>query len=234
MTWSGKNQALSTSLSQGEVEAMLAGADARYSVKRIPKDGMLFWSSEPHEYTYFLAEGMVELYTLDKEGRKKSIDFYGPGSFVGFQILRDTYMTMTTARACTDCRVIVVPVESFYKTLHACPEFADAVVKYLFGLLSMQTQEVINSSFYTALQRVPLLLLELADDAVGDSDPGGPQHVLLPYGNSEIADMLGVSRNSVTAALSRLRSQGVIETGRNSIRIVDRDKLEAVARLEMG
>ena len=104
-------------------------------------------------------------------------------------------------------------------------------VRNLFGLLAMQTREVINSSFYVAAQRVPLLLLELARDAqeAGAQDEEG---IVLPYGNGEIAEMLGVSRNSVTASVSRLQSQGVVEKRRNSMRVVDLDKLREIAYLE--
>ena len=44
--------------------------------------------------------------------------------------------------------------------------------------------------------------------------------------------MLGVSRNSVTASVSRLQSQGVVEKRRNSMRVVDLDKLREIAYLE--
>ena len=53
-----------------------------------------------------------------------------------------------------------------------------------------------------------------------------------PYGNNELADMLGLSRNSVTTALSRLQAQGVIEKQRNAIRILDEAKLADIAHLE--
>ena len=56
--------------------------------------------------------------------------------------------------------------------------------------------------------------------------------VVLPYGNGEIAEMLGVSRNSVTASVSRLQSQGVVEKRRNSMRVVDLDKLREIAYME--
>ncbi len=237
MTWSGKNQALTASITQEEVEAMLVQAGADYSIKRYPKNSMLFWDSEPNGYHYFLVEGMVEIYVVNSDGRKKSIDFYGPGSFIGYHILRENNLPMTTAVAREDCRVISISKESFFKTLHTCPQFADVTVRYLFGLLSMQTQEVINSSFYIASQRVPLLLIELIEEMEGGDgtdaeDKGDKSCRVLPYGNNEIAEMLGLSRNSVTASISSLQNQGVIEKQRSSIRIIDLEKLTRIAYLE--
>lgn len=229
MSWSGGNQALDMLPSQREVEEMLEEAHAPYTVKHIPANAVLFWEAQPCSCHFYLAEGRIELYKVDGSYRKRSIDFYGPGAFFGYQFLRTSKLPMTTARACTDSRVLVIPEESYFAALHGCPRFADTTVRNLFGLLAMQTNEVINSSFYAASQRAALLLLSLARDETG-RNPGEPGPAL-PYGNADIAEMLGMSRNSVTAALSRLQEQGAVEKERGLIRIVNRGKLEEIANL---
>ena len=234
MSWSGGNHALGTLPTQAEVEAMLASAGASYSVKYVPANAVLFWEGEPHHNHYYLVDGTVEVYKVDSQYRKKCIDLYRPGSFFGFQILTETHLPMTTARACTDCHLIVIPCESFFQVLHSCPAFANTSMRYLFGLLSMQTSEVVNTSFYAASQRVAMLLLALAQD-IEDRQKTLDTNIVLPYGNNEIAEMLGVSRNSVTSALSGLRQQGVIETQRNTIVVVNMDKLDKIAHFnEVG
>ena len=156
--------------------------------------------------------------------------------FFGFHVLRDTNLTMSTAQCLEDSRILAIPKESFFKLLRGGSDFSEYCVRYLFGLLSMQTREVVNQSFYGAAQRVPMLLAEMAHDCQrgeGASVPGTPtQPMVLPYSNNEVADMLGLSRNSVTTALSRLQSQGVIEKQRNSIRVLDIAKLEEIAQRE--
>ena len=225
MTWSGRNQALNALPTQADVERMLQEAGASYTVKRVPANAVLFWEGEAHPNHYYLIEGTVEIYKVDAAYRKRAIDFYGPGAFFGFQFLTDSALPMTTARTCEDSRIIVIPRESYFKALHGSPDFADASVRYLFGLLSMQTDEVISASFYSASQRVAMLLLTLAEDLPAGSEP------LLPYGNAEVAEMLGLSRNSVTASLSRLANQGIVEKRRNAIAVLDMNKLRAVAQL---
>lgn len=225
MTWSGRNQALDALPTQEDVERMLQEATASYAIKRVPANAVLFWEGEPHPNHYYLIEGTVEIYRLDAAFRKRAIDFYGPGAFFGFQFLTESALPMTTARACKDSRVIVIPRESYFKALHNCPDFADASVRYLFGLLSMQTDEVINASFYSASQRVAMLLLTLAEDLPAEAPS------LLPYGNAEIAEMLGLSRNSVTTSLTRLANQGIIEKHRNAIAVLDAQRLRDAARL---
>lgn len=94
----------------------------------------------------------------------------------------------------------------------------------------MQTNEMLNQSFYVTAQRVPMLLAKLAAERLAEG--AAQQTVVLPYSNNDIADMLGVSRNSVTSVISRLQAQGVIEKQRSAIRIIDAQRLVEIAQLE--
>lgn len=242
MTWTGKNEVLEEVISRSELERMLDEAGATYTSRRIPAGAMVFWSGEPDGNHYYLESGSVELFGVDAAGRKKVIDRYGPGMFFGFHILRDTNLTMSTAQCLEDSRILAIPKESFFKLLRGGSEFSEYCVRYLFGLLSMQTNEMLSQSFYATAQRVPMLLSRLAAEQggrageAGDGDEGAAGAeggvVFLPYSNNDIADMLGVSRNSVTTVISRLQSQGIVEKQRNAIRVLDLARLAAIARRE--
>lgn len=241
MTWTGKNEVLEEVISRSELERMLDEAGATYTSRRIPAGAMVFWSGEPDGNHYYLESGSVELFGVDAAGRKKVIDRYGPGMFFGFHILRDTNLTMSTAQCLEDSRILAIPKESFFKLLRSGSEFSEYCVRYLFGLLSMQTNEMLSQSFYATAQRVPMLLLRLVAEqgdraggggAVAGTSPAGNAAVFLPYSNNDIADMLGVSRNSVTTVISRLQSQGIVEKQRNAIRVLDPARLADIARRE--
>lgn len=242
MTWTGKNEVLEEVISRSELERMLDEAGATYTSRRIPAGAMVFWSGEPDGNHYYLESGSVELFGVDAAGRKKVIDRYGPGMFFGFHILRDTNLTMSTAQCLEDSRILAIPKESFFKLLRGGSEFSEYCVRYLFGLLSMQTNEMLSQSFYATAQRVPMLLSRLAAEqgdragrgGAGEEGPIGAEDVavFLPYSNNDIADMLGVSRNSVTTVISRLQSQGIVEKQRNAIRVLDPARLADIARRE--
>lgn len=240
MTWTGKNEVLEEVISRSELERMLDEVGASYASRRIPAGAMVFWSGEPDGNHYYLESGSVELFGVDAAGRKKVIDRYGPGMFFGFHILRDSNLTMSTAQCLEDSRILAIPKESFFKLLHGGSEFSEYCVRYLFGLLSMQTNEMLSQSFYATAQRVPMLLSRLMAEQggrAGEGDGAGAASaedaaVFLPYSNNDIADMLGVSRNSVTTVISRLQSQGIVEKQRNAIRVLDPDRLAQIARRE--
>ena len=231
MTWTGKNEVLDEVISRAELERMLDEAGATYTSRRIPAGAMVFWTRRAGWQPLLCWKAaQVELYGVDAAGRKKVIDRYGPGMFFGFHILRDTNLTMSTAQCLEDSRILAIPKESFFKLLRGGSDFSEYCVRYLFGLLSMQTNEMLNQSFYVTAQRVPMLLAKLAAERLAEG--AAQQTVVLPYSNNDIADMLGVSRNSVTSVISRLQAQGVIEKQRSAIRIIDAQRLVEIAQLE--
>ena len=63
MTWTGKNEVLQEPLGRAELEAMLDGIDATYTVKRVPAGAMVFWLDEPNQCHYYLVEGSVECHS---------------------------------------------------------------------------------------------------------------------------------------------------------------------------
>ena len=168
MTWTGKNEVLDEVIGRAELERMLDEAGATYTSRRIPAGAMVFWSGEPDGNHYYVESGSVELYGVDAAGRKKVIDRYGAGMFFGFHILRDTNLTMSTAQCLEDSRILTIPKESFFKLLRGGSDFSEYCVRYLFGLLSMQTNEMLNQSFYVTAQRVPMLLAKLAAERLAE------------------------------------------------------------------
>ncbi|WP_172623454.1 Crp/Fnr family transcriptional regulator [Arabiibacter massiliensis] len=238
MFWPDRGEISSELPGRDELVGMLQKAGVDYYERHVPKGVLFGWGEEPHRTAHFVAEGMVEIYKLERDGRKKTLYFCKKGDFFGFQILSDTCVPIATASACVDSDLVAIPKESFFKALHTCPDFADMIVKYLYNLISTLTNESVSSAFYASAQRVPMLLLSLGRDELGSRAAGGSDDVTAPiivkYGNGDIANILGISRNSVTSSISRLQEQGIVAKRRNSIEILDMDRLESVTKLESG
>lgn len=72
-------------------------------------------------------------------------------------------------------------------------------------------------------------LLELLDKP--DESTAGPVDIESPLTQQEFADWLGVSRDAIVIALQRLRADGVVETGRRRIRVLDVGELRRMASM---
>ena len=78
-------------------------------------------------------------------------------------------------------------------------------------------------------QKVASFLLELTD-RLGKAGAGGESFVTLPLSRQQMADVLGLTIETVSRQLSRLRSAGLIDTpSRREIVLRDRRELEELA-----
>lgn len=72
--------------------------------------------------------------------------------------------------------------------------------------------------------RVASLLLKLSDYGA---------HPIRRISHQDLADMIGVYRETITIRLDHLRDEGIIDIGRREISILDLERLRAVAEEEV-
>lgn len=75
----------------------------------------------------------------------------------------------------------------------------------------------------TLRERIALWLTEQADDS-----SAGTHIVRLAMNREELADYLGTTRPSLSRELMKMQQEQLIEAEKNTIKIVDRDALEAL------
>lgn len=79
-------------------------------------------------------------------------------------------------------------------------------------------------------QRLAGLLIDLAVRHGRETTEG--IEIAIALSQDEISGLIGASRDSVTRALTSMRSQGLVATGRRSMRVRDLDALRAYAASE--
>ncbi|MBV00980.1 MAG: hypothetical protein CL800_01040 [Citromicrobium sp.] len=81
----------------------------------------------------------------------------------------------------------------------------------------------------TAEQKLASFLLEMAD-RLGTSEADGSTTVLLPLSRQQIADILGLTVETVSRQLTQLRAKGIITlSSRREIRIDMIEELQTIA-----
>ena len=177
----------------------------------------LFRQGGESNAAFVLHKGTVELYRGERS-ESKVVTRVGSGGVIGDIAMFQGKPYHSSARAVDAVAALRLDRTKLLPLLVQRPVIA---LRWLVAGLSQleDTQRrVLRLLHRTVLEQVADLVLDEADE-FGE----------VTLSQSAIATLLGASRQSDNEALGTLRSDGVVETGYRSIRLLDRSKAERVA-----
>ena len=205
-------------LFQGFSEEEMREVERVTRLRTFPRGRLLYSPGETGEALFLLREGAVQIYRISPEGRKLVIaqllpfSFFGEMSCIG-QGMYDTYAEVTE-----DSAVLTMDCAVLNRLLMTRPEVARRILE-AFGRRVLEAEQRMEEiAFKGVAARVAALLVREADDG----EVRGLSH-------QDIAERLGVYRETATNALSELKAADIIDIGRKRITILDRERLRRAA-----
>lgn len=183
--------------------------------------GYIFYRPEEKaEVLFLLKKGKVQVYTITSEGKRLTIETISPGTFFGEMPLTAQTMHQAFAEAVEDSLICVLSRSDMERLLLEKPQVALRLVDSLSRRLEETRAKLEEATLKNAMVRVCRSLLRFAQ---GTSE--------LELTHQELADSIGLYRETVTNVLNRLQSQGLVELGKKKITILDRVELQKIAEM---
>lgn len=187
---------------------------------------------EPHTYlfdqyseargVYVLEEGVIMIERSSAAGRRQILGFSYPGDFVG---LTHNDFFEYSVQSLTLAKLREFPIAAFSRYSDESPALKANINRIGGGVFSHAIDQVFALGQKRAHERVCYLLEEIRKRGIGPDDTT----VELPMTRQDIADYLGLTMETVSRAMRRLRNDGIIEIeGSQTIKLVRPDD---VARL---
>lgn len=178
----------------------------------------LFFHDDPSDNIYLVKEGKVKLTRTSPEGRQIILDILGPGEIFGELALTGEKVRSHGAEALQDALVCIIPRLVFEDLLQRHPEMTLRVLK-LVGLrrreLEMRLEDLV---FQPVAGRLALALL-WQSERHGKAQADGS--IRIPITQSDLAQLIGASREAVAEQLAGLKRQGLIKTSYRAIFLTD-------------
>lgn len=216
-----REQAICRSLSLEETER-LAGQGRK---QRLERGAVLQWEDEESLLVGNVIEGVLKLSSSTSEGREQTFGLARPGAFVGRPFGRRATHSVT---ALSDALVCIFRRSDFDSFARGHTELEHELLERTLADLDHTRKWMMLLGRMKASQKVATFLLEMAP---GEEE--GAVQFELPCSRQGIADILGLTIETVSRQMTELRNAGIIETpGHRGVLIVDRDTLEAVAEAD--
>lgn len=199
--------------------ATLEEVAARALVRVVEKGQTIFVQDEPGDRMFVIAEGAVKLVVRSTQGEVvELVRHWRPATF-GEVALLDGGTRSATAEAVERATLVVVTRDELIHLLRSDPQVVDRVLEALGGLIRRADQQATELVFLDLPGRLARRLLELAETP-GDG-PKGPRPRTRRVTQTELANMVGGSRQSVNIALRSLERRGFIRLVGWSIELLD-------------
>lgn len=211
-------------LAPGRVDPVVA-AGRRATISA---GAVIHWVGEDAPHVDLVVSGVLRAFVTAPDGRTMTVRYARVGALLGVMSLyAPGFALPVTVQALTDAVVLRL-------SPHLVRQSADRDVEMAKALLVDQAEralaflcELPGSAFASVTQRVVRHLLDLASLDLSRERPAGRPVLVARVTQSDLADAVGSVREVVVRVLRQLRDDGLIETGRDGIVIVDPERLVA-------
>jgi CRP-like cAMP-binding protein len=160
-------------------------------------------------------------------GARMPITRMGPGGVFGDVLGGTGLKSPVTVTACGPTEVLLIPCAPLLAPCEAC---CPAHSRFLRNLAAN-----VGRKYFALFGRMELLTLKSLRAKVGafllgEADAAGADTFTVPYTRGALAEYLGCERSALSREISRMQRDGLIETYKNSFRLLDRAALERLCR----
>ncbi|AMK23037.1 Crp/FNR family transcriptional regulator [Sphingobium sp. TKS] len=218
----------SSAVCKGVSDADLATFHRIGRRSRVSRGQGLIWAGDPHPPCGSLVSGMVKITASTIGGREQIVGLLYPGDFIGQPFAPQAEFTFT---ALTDAQTCIFAQRDFRRLLdmHSCVE--QELLRRMAHSLDLARHRMLMLARQSAGERIAGFLLEMeAAIETPLASEGRPNAFELPLSRGQIAEVLGLTIETVSRQLTKLKNRGIIAlSGGRSVAIIDRGGLEGLA-----
>lgn len=177
-----------------------------------------------------VTQGMAKLVRTSEDGRSQIVGLLFPSDFLGSSIgTQEDAPASHGVEAVSDLELCVFPRIKFEPLLQKHPALELKLLNRTLSELQIAREWMVLLGRKTAEERVATFLLYVAEKMTNVSCQG-QSGFDLPLNRADIGDYVGLTLETVSRQISRLRKDGIIEmTGSKHVAFVDVERLKARA-----
>lgn len=191
----------------------------------VPKNFVIFSQTDPAESAFVVRSGQINILLTTLDGRELVINEMRAGDCFGELSLVTNLPRSTEAIAHTSAEIFSIPRNDFLAELENQPRMLRYLLETTAQRLQSSSERESALAFLDASARLARVLLQLDREHSADG--------YLTIGQDDLAQRLGLVRQTVAKTLGQWRRSGWLVTGRGKIVLINRPALRRIAR-EIG
>ena len=201
----------------------------RHRVRRrsFPMETYLTREGEPADAMFLIERGLVRVSRTSRQGRELVLGLFGAGDTIGELGVLEASGTQTSdAMAVEATSCVALSRDDLRSLVQKSPELGLRLAAGLVDQVRRKEEELTEVAFLDLPGRLAHKLLQLADRH-GEPVAGGVR-ITVRVPQSELAAMVGSSRENVNRALGRFVTSGAVAVDKGTITVLDADALRSL------
>lgn len=194
---------------------------------RYPKKCTIIFQGEIPKSMYVIKSGIIKAYGITSEGDQRTVTILCAGdSFPTSWIFGKTDFCIYYYEAVTDCTVLAIKREDFLAALEKHDELKNQVLENYTSHYIASTMHVFALEHSHAQDKL-IYILQYLTTRFGVKRPNGKTQIILRLSHQDIAEMVGITRETAAVELHKLKQRGLIDYRRFTY-YVDVSKLQVL------
>ena len=190
-----------------------------------PNDTRVFHEGDPGDACFIVRTGSCRVTREHPDGRAITLANLGPGAIFGELAMLDGEARSASVEATEDTDLLALPASDMRALIREHPQMAEKLVVALTRRLREANERIARQSFQTVPSRVAGVLDQLlAEEAMAPQLRDG---VTIRLRQSDLAQLAGTSRESVSLFLATLERAGVVQVGRARVTVIEPERLNS-------
>ena len=211
-----KEEILKTSLFQTMAAEQLEVIAPLLVSRNFRKNEIIFREEDTNQFMYIILRGQVKVTKITEDGRERILAIHNAGEFFGEMSLIDAMTAPATVTAKENSTLIIFSKKDFSKLLLQ-PNFTEQLLLILCKRLRAAWSQVEWLTMLNASEKMKAVFSFLAKHH-GEKQNGWVK-INLKLTHAEIGEFAGMSRETVSRELNRLRDEGVVRANRSDLSI---------------
>lgn len=193
--------------------------------RKYKKNKIIFMEGEPAEAVFFVKNGKIKISKNTLDGKEHIIHIMTGGEVFAEACLFGISPYPANAEATEDSEVYLIKNSDLGKLLESSPKTAIQIIKVMSKRLNLVSSQIENLALRDAYGKTASLIIQL----LKDEDKVARDGVVLKINLSrqDMGNMVGLTRETLTRALTRLKNDRAIEINRDEIKVLDLEKLKS-------
>lgn len=202
----------------------------RFNSLGFNKDEFIYFSGDPAERMFVVAEGKIKVFQPGFEKRNVLLDILLEGDLFGNLTVFGSSTYADTAQSLTSSCILSISSQSFGEILEEFPTLAIKSLQVMEKRLIAANKRVFEISTLPVEQRIAVTLLTLGEKLGKKTDQG----VLIdaPISREDLAEMTAAVPETVSRVMKQFQNNGLIDSGRLWVSIIDLVALSKLVEIE--